>query len=80
MIAHRQPFISSIYIHIKDKLINTNCYLTKKKKVYFFFSGIYMLNKVEFLLYKAIVYLHRKKRKNNIHNILYVCLNEQIQE
>jgi hypothetical protein len=39
-----------------------------------------MLNKVEFLLFKAIVYLHRKKRKNNIHNIWYVCLNVQIQE
>jgi len=55
--------------HIKDQLINTNCYFKKNCKFSFFlFWHLYMLNQVEFLLFQTTVYLHRKKRKHNTHN------------
>jgi hypothetical protein len=60
----------------------------KAKKIYiyrfwFFFFGIYLLNKVEFLLLKSIVYLHRKKRrfikkKKIIYIFVMFCLNVQV--
>jgi len=81
LIAHRQPFMSSTY----QRQLNWYLLLFQKKdfNLHFLFSGIYVFNKVEFLLFKTTVYLHRKKRRKPkkkerkkfiIHRIYLLCL------
>jgi len=71
LIAHRQPFISSIYPKTQN-LFNTKIvYWIKNTHIhrfhFFSFLAFNMLIKVEILLFKTTIYLHRKKRKKLIY-------------